>query len=88
MTGRSQRGGANAPEERREAFGVAGKIALDLAPEKDERGFKRFALRYVFFRCDCKRTRQTLSQHKGLQVNNKTLARQRGMMEDLEAKSC
>lgn len=51
MTGRSQRGGANTPEEHREAFGVVGKIVLDLVFENDERRFTHFFA--VFFHCDC-----------------------------------
>lgn len=45
MTRRSQRGGANTLEERREVFGSVGKIASDPASENDEGRLKGFTLR-------------------------------------------
>lgn len=85
MTRRSQRGGAYAPEERQEAVALVGgkeKSPWISRPKTT----KIFTLRSLFFHLDYKRTLRTLSQH--LPVNKETLARQRGMMEDLEAESC
>lgn len=73
MTGRSQRGGANAPEERQEGIWSSGEKKNRLTSRVRERRKEVQAFHVALCSCECEPTLLTLFQQKRLQVNNKTL---------------